>query len=214
MNSKRHQAGFTVLELMVATSVFAVVLMVLTAGVLAFSRDYFKSIAENNAQATARGIINDIAQNLQFGSNFSTMNSPTASVDGFCIDQTAYSYSVGYQVVPSPSASDQRRHGLVKSVNGNCTGSTALDLSNSSLTLNNKQQELLGDHMRLGILSVDELGGGSYRIHVKVIYGDSDLLTNPDDGDWSNVGCISGSGSQFCAVSDLSTVVQARLAGK
>jgi hypothetical protein len=65
--------------------------------------------------------------------------------------------------------------------------------------------------MRLGDLTINPLGGGAYTVHVRVIYGDSDVLTSPNGSDWSNVTCQGGAGSQFCAVSDLTTTVQTRL---
>jgi type II secretory pathway pseudopilin PulG len=208
---KQSAAGFTVLELMVATSVFAVVMLVLTAGVLAFSRDYFRSINQSNTQATARNIMNDIVQNIEFGNNLQPLN-PNNPAVGVCVDQTSYSYAVGYEVVESPSASDQLRHGLVKASGGDCGGiSTAVNLKNPISASVHNQQELLGDHMRLGDLTINPLGGGAYAVHVRVIYGDSDVLTSPNGSDRSNVTCQGGAGSQFCAVSDLTTTVQTRL---
>jgi hypothetical protein len=49
---------------------------------------------------------------------------------------------------------------------------------------------------------------GLYSIDVRVVYGDDDLLINPTA---TNATCKVGSGSQFCAVSELSTVVQQRI---
>jgi hypothetical protein len=65
--------------------------------------------------------------------------------------------------------------------------------------------------MRLGALTIESLDGGAYSVHVRVIYGDSDVMTSPNGSDWSNVICKGGAGSQFCAVSDLITTVQPRL---
>lgn len=77
-------------------------------------------------------------------------------------------------------------------------------------------QELLGKNMRLADFSVTAQDSG-YQITVKVIYGDDDLLR---DGmfkstdahfDIKNANCAGGAGSQFCAVSMLSTYVIKRL---
>jgi hypothetical protein len=45
-------------------------------------------------------------------------------------------------------------------------------------------------------------------VQVRVIYGDDDLLSNPTA---ANANCKSQAGSQFCAVSDLTTVVVKRV---
>ena len=65
-------------------------------------------------------------------------------------------------------------------------------------------------------LSVTPLTGtginNSWQIHVRIIYGDDELLTSPvTAGNLPTELCKSTSGQQFCAVSDLSTIVQQRL---
>jgi prepilin-type N-terminal cleavage/methylation domain-containing protein len=225
--SQAKDAGFTVLELMVATSVFAVVLLVLTAGVISFSRDYFKGIAQNNTQAVARAIIDDVAQNIQFGSGVTTLNTdPASGAEAYCIDSVSYSYALGKEVIASSGAgADHLPHGLVKASGGACGGlpGQALDLTKPALTQD--EQELLGDHMRLAAFSVELQGDGTYAVRAKVAYGDSDgfvvggvnvTASQAADSSWwgdngGQVSCKSGAGSQFCAVSDLSTTVQARL---
>jgi len=64
--------------------------------------------------------------------------------------------------------------------------------------------------MRLATMQVTSIGTDVYRISVKVVYGDSDLLTNPNT---SNAKCQAAArnGTQFCAVSDLTTVVTKRV---
>ena len=69
-------------------------------------------------------------------------------------------------------------------------------------------RELLGNHMRLGTLDITP-NGSLYTIHLRVIYGDNDLLS--DTSDFSKASCVGSiPGSQFCAVSDLTTTVQKR----
>jgi len=47
-----------------------------------------------------------------------------------------------------------------------------------------------------------------YKISVKVVFGDDDLLNNPNA---ESATCKSEQGSQFCAVSDITTVVTKRV---
>ncbi len=44
-----------------------------------------------------------------------------------------------------------------------------------------------------------------YEITIRVVYGDDDLLNSDHNL------CVGGAGSQFCSISELSTVVQKRL---
>jgi hypothetical protein len=71
--------------------------------------------------------------------------------------------------------------------------------------------ELLQQRMRLAKLQITPIGAGGelYRITIRVVYGDDDLISNPTQ---DNAACkVSISGSQYCAQSDLSTVVKKRI---
>lgn len=222
---RRRQAGFTIMELMVATTIFSIVLLVITVGVMHFSHDYYKGITSNSTQAVARAVINDVAQNIQFGRTVTTGLGDDSGPTGFCIDNTLYSYTIGDEVAPTDNpAQHQARFGLIKSVGGSsCAGSTPLNVADPSTTLTSSDSDLLGDNMRLAALDVTSGDNNTYVVHVRVLYGDDDLLLDTDSGkllseesyDWSNpsaVTCASTAGSQFCAVSDLTTTVQQRLA--
>jgi prepilin-type N-terminal cleavage/methylation domain-containing protein len=63
---RKSQAGFTIVELMIATLVFAVVLILITVGVLTFTRSFFKGINQSRTQNAARTVIETISQGIQF----------------------------------------------------------------------------------------------------------------------------------------------------
>ena len=214
LNIRRHtQAGFTIIELLIATAVFSVILIIVTTGIMAFTEDYYRGINESNAQSIARTILNDIAQGIQFGSATNgyvqTTNLSTPE-GGICINNVLYSYVLGKEVEPTPSSS-QTPHAMVLQASPDCSSATdAIDVTNLT-TLSAGQQELLTTNMRLANLSVTTLSASypqAYQIDVRVVYGDDDLLSNPTQ---PTASCINGAGSQFCAVSDLSTVVEKRL---
>lgn len=213
----RAQAGFTILELLVATTVFAVILLVVAVGVIRFTDSYYKGITSSKTQTTTRAVTAEISQSIQFGKNVSFLSS--SGVSGICIDNTLYSYKLGQQVTDiAPFAAHQSYHGLIATVGGDCTGGipaaiiTALNAPPTG-SLPSGSRELLGQHMRLGALTVAP-AGNLYTIRVKVIYGDDDLLYPLVFGGtvWSNEICNGQvAGAQFCAVSDLSTTVEQRL---
>jgi prepilin-type N-terminal cleavage/methylation domain-containing protein len=216
--SDRRQ-GFTIIELMIATMVFAVVLLLVTSGILQVTRVYYKGVTESTTQNTARGIIDDISQAIQFsGGDVTGTPPPVASSDQmFCINNNQVSYRLGWQVKNDPTASDQTWHGIVmRSGVSGCQSQAAQPLTSEGLLSNSR--DLMGQRMRLSNLVVEDLGNNQFRITVRVAYGDSDLLYSPSAPSDSAGATRSDAvcrpvraGTQFCAVSELSTVVIKRV---
>jgi hypothetical protein len=199
------------MELLISTLVFSVILLVITAGVISFTRQYYKGVAASKTQATARAIMDEITQSLQFGRTV-TAGLSSGAVRGFCVDNKLFSYVPGQQVEQAANASKhQGFHSLVVNTSGGVCGpssSSSLSVPNSP-TLPATSRELLADHMRIGELSVTPSPAGLYVVKLRVIYGDDDLLSSTTN--WATARCKGSSGSQFCAVSELSTAVQKRL---
>lgn len=223
---RNSPAGFTIIELLVATSVFSLILLVITTGILSFTKQYYKGVISSTTQNTARSIMAEITQTIQFGSTIKP-NLGGGGSKGFCVDNKLFSYETGKQVTDNGGTAGlhQGYHALIRSqLTSGCTDTTVpLAMPNTS-TLASDQRELLANHMRLAALDVSPVGTGGllYSVHVRVVYGDDDLLCSPSGGDCSsnavstNLGardltCKGNIGSQFCAVSDLRTTVQKRL---
>jgi len=107
MKSLRKQYGFTLIELMIATSIFSLVLLMVAAGSIQIGKLFYKGYSSARAQNAAREIIDDITRVIQFGANdptpwpIATQNlaaraGSTADmpVSYFCIDTTRYSFIV------------------------------------------------------------------------------------------------------------------------
>src|SRR6266702_6725818 len=121
----KAQAGFTVIELLIATAIFSLVLLLITVGIMQITRVYYKGITETNTQNTARAIVDDIAQAIQFGGPANiqkTVGTTPGTSYAFCIGNQLYSYILGYQVVDAKSAGAQAYHGLVVSSAAGCGG--------------------------------------------------------------------------------------------
>jgi prepilin-type N-terminal cleavage/methylation domain-containing protein len=213
------ERGFTILELMIATMVFSVVLLLVTAGILQISRVYYKGITESTTQSTARNIIDTLAQAIQFsGADITETPGTDPGVDySFCIGNKQYSYRLGPQVMNNPEGNDQSWHALVeRTVSGSCGGLEAQSLNQQNVV----GRDLVGQRMRLAKLAVEDLGSDRYRITVRVVYGDADLLQSPSNPNspvttaamQPDATCQSvRAGTQFCASSELSTVVVKRV---
>jgi prepilin-type N-terminal cleavage/methylation domain-containing protein len=200
------QSGFTVLELMVATTIFAIVLLVLTVGVLSFSRDYFSSVTRSNTQTVGRNIIDDITRTIQFSSAGLTEND-TGNTHAWCFDNVQYLAAAGYEVGASFDATTHKsKYGLIKRVSAGCGG---VDITSATYAFNSAtDKELLSKNMRISLLSIAK-PGDVYNIQVRIAYGDDDVFASI--ADMTKLACKSQAGSQFCAVSDLSTTVQQRI---
>jgi prepilin-type N-terminal cleavage/methylation domain-containing protein len=212
--SHRRQDGFTIVELMIATLVFAMVLILITVGVLSFTKSYYKGVNQSATQNAARTVIEDVSQAIQFsGDAVTTDLGTTNNSKGFCIGNRRYSYLLGKQLWDdgNPDSNlNQTRHALVLDQAGSCGGMSPQDVANLPAALVSGSTEMLQPRMRLAKLNIQRQGTSDlYRINVRVIYGDDDLLINPTAAD---ARCkVSISGSQYCAESELSTTVKKRI---
>jgi prepilin-type N-terminal cleavage/methylation domain-containing protein len=204
--------GFTIVELMIATMVFSVVLLVVASGILQISRVYYKGVTETNTQNTARNIMDTISQAIQFsGGDITPSTSPStpSTSYAFCAGGQQFSYTIGYQVDDTPIvAKHQSYHALVVNPTPGCTTAAPQTVTNPAVS----GRELLGAHMRLTNIIVQPVSGAvnAWKVQVRVVYGDDDLLTTPVT---STTASCKGqhAGSQFCSVAELSTVVVKRV---
>lgn len=209
-NSRRHSRGFTIIELLIATVVFSVVLLVVTGGILQIARVYYKGVTEAATQNTARGVIDTVAQAIQFsgGDVTPSAGSPVAGTNyAFCVGDQQFSYRPGWQVENNPNAGkNQTWHALVQTNVGQCSSSTTIQpMQNQAIS----GRDLIGPHMRLSKMIVEPAGGNAWRVTVRIVYGDDDLLNNATAADASCKGVRAG--TQFCSVAELSTVVVKRV---
>ncbi|MGH7240712.1 MAG: PilW family protein [Candidatus Saccharimonadales bacterium] len=217
-----HSGGFTIVELMVATLVFSVILVVITSGVIHFTAEYYKGVNTSATQTVARNITNIIAQNLQYGGGPGVYDGTNAAAGYVCVGSTRIDYNVGHQFTGSGD------YGVV--VSADSCSHTYPPAAGS------QPKEYLAPNMRVTNVGVTPVPGTLlYKISVGVAYGDPDLLcaTNvvpainsggcsptqsvPATPAWwaahgAFVGCKGGAGSQFCAAAHLNTEVVSRFA--
>ncbi|HEX5456627.1 MAG TPA: prepilin-type N-terminal cleavage/methylation domain-containing protein, partial [Candidatus Saccharimonadales bacterium] len=147
-NKNNHSHGFTILELMIATTVFSFVLLVASVGIIAIGRDYYKSLTSVKLQETTRSVVDDISSSLQFSQTDAISShlydgGVPATVKVRCFGSDRYRYIINQKVqkVTDPTH-PERFHALYRDkrpfesscdASGNWTDGT----------------ELLGDNMRL-----------------------------------------------------------------
>jgi len=224
--SPRQQplAGFTIVELMLATSVFSIVLLVALGSFLQIGRVFYKGVSLTAVQNIATQVLNDISNNMQTSSSFS-LPTPGNGYTYWCIGNTRYTYithSVGGQQVAVPAnlanvnynnGAGGGSFGLLKdTLAGNsgcatpCFGGTCLA---RYVALSSNSVEMLGDNMRLASISITQPSASTapnlYNVNMVVVYGDDSVLdfSNP-----ANPTCVAGSQNQaFCSVVTISTAV-------
>ena len=197
---KNAQDGFTLVELMIAMTVFSLVLVAASAGLIQVGRTYYKGVITSRTQDTSRSIIDEISRSVQFsGESPDLVRDGSGNLAAMCLGNTRYSIRTDVQV------GDTNPHGLYKDDAGATCASADLTTPQTGGV------ELLGSNMRFSEFDVEALGDQQYRIVVWVVYGDDDLLeVDPNNAD-RTICRGSAVGGQFCALGELSTVVTRRL---
>jgi prepilin-type N-terminal cleavage/methylation domain-containing protein len=226
LRQRKYQAGFTLIELMIATIIFSLVLIIIIYAFLFISNDYVKGNVEAQTQAAARSVIEQVSEDIQL-SNEPVSAVITATSGGntyymFCVGNHRYSFQYNKEL--NGSGADGTSHDLVVDDVTGCTSLSPQQLNNPAATI--VGTELLGNHMRLGEFSItpNALVPGQYTINVNVAYGNdsttqdgpltykTNILTTPTSYTYT---CPSlNIDANFCAKSILSTVVQERVAGE
>ena len=218
-----NKSGFTILELLIATTVFSVILLIVTTGIIKVGNIYYKGIISSKTQDSIRSISNDLSSTIQFANGIKTdALNPPADQKIFCMGDVRYVYFPN-KIFKKDGANDEFNSGLysedlasgskcVVSSTTQCAGLTTIDCYK-------ERRQLLGKNMRVLTLNVAKVGSTDnlWAINAKLAYGDDDLLTNDGNPDISpatlaGVTCKSGiSGSSFCSVAQLDTIVKKRL---
>ena len=216
-----NTTGFTIVELMIASTVFSVILILISIGLISVGRVFFKGVTLTNTQEVTGVITEDIASSIQLsGESITFPITANGSTKGFCIGTRRYSYLEGVQLSDNPSSSDQAKHVFMVDRVPSCNNSTqAQSLSLGSTPVG---KELLSPKMRLGGLNIQPKGIGLYAVTVRVVSGDKDLLCSPSLSDcntstppaslvFGEITCKNTVGSQFCGVSELTTSAYKRI---
>lgn len=200
-----NKKGFTIMELIIASTVFSTMMLLATTGILQIGKIYYKGMATQRTQETTRAILDDVTRNYQI-SPVALPDNDTAGV--LCIGQLRYNYRIGVKL------DDTNPHMLWtdRIISGgtcaplNMTQAVPSDANTDMTDLGKSaQQELIPKNMRLSKFDIATSNGGM-SVNVQVVYGDLDLTP-----DLANPECIPISqGGQFCAVAQLSTFVKKR----
>src|SRR5437868_3678396 len=94
------QRGFTIVELMIATTVLSLILLLVSVVMIGVGNLFSKGVNQAKVQNSVRNIADDLSQQLKYSSGIVAGN-PTAmptQTEAFCIGTTRYSYIKTYEI--------------------------------------------------------------------------------------------------------------------
>lgn len=232
MKFQKNQSGFTILELMIATVVFSVMLLGAAAMLVQIGRMYYKGVVASRTQEATRTIADDVSRAVQFSNKAVAQATPEivstsegdVTVRAFCIGSTRYTYIMNAQVKadgefnrPYEKGANEENYvqralwrddleGEAVVGEETCVPAKIMDVS-----FDGDGKDMLGDGMRLYKLTppTDNPATGLVTFDVGVAYGADNILLTIGENTASCTG--SGLGAQWCATSELSTNVFRRI---
>lgn len=211
---KIDEKAFTIVELMISTVVFSMVLMVCSLGIVHVGRMYYKGMIMNRTQDVARKVVDDVTRAIQLNT---TGSNHSINPGLICIGRSRYLFDNSRMRGDDTSNPQQLRHILWRdsiALGASCSDGGALNstmLANEPPTSSILGMELLGKNMRLPVFDVAPPGAdGLWTVSVTVSYGeegDFELGTPVPFTICKGV----NAGGQFCAVSSYTTKVKSRL---
>jgi len=223
-------AGFTVIELLIATAVFSFILLISLTGFLQIGQLFYKGVTITRTQDSTRQALDSLTSDIRFASKISQSQPQNTAPTGrtskyFCAGSNRYTFVPGRMVDSSDypavfNSQTEDKFGLIKDtllVSTSC----ASPFGPGAVAFN-EPVELLSNKMRVGELKICQVGmlttidcpGGPlnpnlnnlYTVSVIIAYGNDNILQDPTT---ASVACNSDlSTSQYCHVSKLRTTVR------
>lgn len=198
---KIKNSGFTIVELLIASMVFTTILLLCMDGITRIAKVYIKNSSISKTNEFTKSFIEDVAQQIKYGSTFYQPLGTSSDVR-LCIN--GYAYSV---------RTNQKPGAVRRRADPTCSSYSQTDyFNNISLT-----ETVSPEYIRIMKFSVGNTS--PYSISMRVVLGDNDLLQDGSgksmsdpNKDLATIQCKpSISGSEFCAVIELSTTATRRV---
>lgn len=200
-NSSKEK-GFTIIEILIATTIFSVVLLVFLTAFVKISQVFYKGVTMSQVQEATRNTLNSISDDIQFTKN---PPSPNPATDYFCIADHRYTFKKGVQVASGVYAGVYREN-----VGANCQDPLVVPVDT------NTAEQMLGNGMQLNDLNVNCPTNNACNVRILVVYygNDNTVLISPSHSspEWqaTDAQCSGPAiSSQLCATAVYqSTVLQ------
>ena len=216
MTLKANQKGFTIIELLIATTVFSTVLLIVTYGIIQISKMYTSGFIQSQTQNNAISISNKIAQDIEFSitSSINTEQKVTITKNGspttyyyFCTTNNEYYYIPSGSLYQIPIADLHSSCTSPASIINNAT----LASETNNLLSSNGNMVILNHSLydsSSSMISVDG-NSGLYTVSLDVLYGNSSNLEyNKNTGQYNCKATVLV--GPFCAIYPLTTQAYAQ----
>lgn len=211
---RRDSGGFTIIELLIATVIFSLLMTVILVSAFQIGRIYYKGISVSSTNEAARTSIDDISNDVRFGSNIKATKPYSSQPDTwyFCVGLHRYTYQLFHKVTNQDIDTNAVTGLRETAVDGCPPPDPGHPGANGD--------QLLGPDMQLNALDF-LCANGSCLIHLHIIFYGADNTVfsssaHPIDDPIAHVAALRDAdaacsssllSSQFCAMSDLQTRV-------
>ncbi len=206
---QKHQQGFTIIELMISTVIFSLVLLICLQGIVQVTRAYYKGVTQSRTQEVARNLLDEITQTIQLSGSVITFDDPadfgptinvtqvSQGIGIFCAGNKKYTYALDRKVSESTNENLKEIRNAMIVEEEACTNTpelTSPDILDRDVGTNSvPTRSLLAENMRLTEFRVEKTtpgdvdsvkdGADLWEISIGIAYGDQDLFStdNPTD---------------------------------
>jgi prepilin-type N-terminal cleavage/methylation domain-containing protein len=197
---RKRSAGFTVVELMIAITVFSAVITLVSAAVIQVGRMYQQGVTKTKILDASRELHQDFAQNVQYGADISSgVSDLDLGVDPFgdtkvwCAGITRYSWI--------PAKADSSNLAVAQDSFKVDTVAAFSDCTSTAIDAGAKKP--LPKDTFVSVFTVTE-ASGAYTLNTRFAYGDADMFQGND----ITKSCrTSVAGGEYCAAVDFSSTV-------
>jgi prepilin-type N-terminal cleavage/methylation domain-containing protein len=198
--AKSKRKGFTILELMIASTVFALMLTIVMSALVQYGKIFYQGSLAAKTQETSRRLIDEMTRQIRYTTG-AVETKTNGGLTFVCMGNIRYIVDVDK---PVDSATNQ--HALIKANN---PVPDICDTSYSDPWPSDYQEQLQENTRVMQINATCQAATSICDISLLLVAGnddDIDRTTNP-----LYPTCKPGPGSQFCTISDLSTTVVRRV---
>ncbi|MCL4358169.1 prepilin-type N-terminal cleavage/methylation domain-containing protein [Patescibacteria group bacterium] len=238
MTTLRNNKGFTIIELMIATTVLSILLLLSSMVLVNVGSLFSKGVNMSNVQNDARSIIQQVASDIQFSGSTLNDGGPTNAISYIYVDYgypvTVYAYCFGdirysfvdassWISIPGDFAPSNWPHELWRDKMTGQDSCSPLNIGESNPTCDGNTtclssqggSELTGDNMHLATFNIVAYNAQLYGIFVGLVFGKSYMFVPNSSGNPAVVNgdyqCNTAQGQQYCATSYLHTLADERL---
>ena len=207
----KNRKGFTIVELMIAISVFSVVMIIATTGILLVARQYQSGVTKTAMQSATRDIHQKISDSIKYsgGSVWQKDSSSPTGYSVICAGNIRYFYKKPDLNIDNKIENFSSLSSLYyeQKTTGSFTD------SDCGIGPSTDSQQLLPNNAKVAVFdvttAVEDGVTKSATISTRFVKGDEDLFNLPEIP--AQLQCKSGVGNEWCSVVSLSSIVNPRL---